>query len=137
MADADADAETEEAPNEAADHQNDAESRNQELMSYCMALEEEQRHMLENQRQLPGPFDSVLSYKEADVGNLCINSEELNRRFAEVAMDDDDENPLVGVNYDEVYSYRTRQAACKATDQPAKCRKVSLTRQHLGASQGS
>ena len=116
MADADADAETEEAANKAAGHQDNADSRNQQLMSYCMALEEEQRHLLENQRQLLGPFDSVLSYKEADVGNLCINGEELDRRFAEMAMDNNNENPLVGVNYDEVYSYRTRQAAHKATD---------------------
>ena len=137
MADADTDAETEEAANEAAEHQDDAESRNQELMSYCMALEEAQRHMLENQRQLPGLFDSVLDYEEADVGNLCIDSEELDRQFAEVAMDDDDESPLVGINYDELYSYRTRQAARKTTDRPAKRRKVSSTRQHLGASQGA
>ena len=49
MADADTDAKTEEAANEAAEHQDDAESRNQELMSYCMALKEAQRHMLEDQ----------------------------------------------------------------------------------------
>ena len=72
--------------------------------------------MLEDQRQLPGLFDSVLDYEAADVGNLCIDSDELNRQFAEVAMDDDDESPLVGVNYDELYSYRTRQAARKTTD---------------------
>ena len=127
MADADADAETEEAANKAAGHQDDAESCNQQLMSYCMALEEEQRHMLKNQRQLPGLFDSVLSYEEADVGNLCINSEELDQQFAEMAMDNDDENPLVGINYDEVYSYCTRQAACKTTDRPVKRHKVSST----------
>ena len=62
MADADTDAETEEAANKAAEHQDDAESRNQELMSYCMALEEAQRHMLNDQRQLPGMFESVLDY---------------------------------------------------------------------------
>ena len=43
------DAETEEATNKAADHQDDAESCNQQLMSYCMALEEEQKYLLKNQ----------------------------------------------------------------------------------------
>ena len=102
---ADEDAETEEAANEAADHQDDAESRNQQLMGYCLALEEEQKYLLENQRQLPGPFDSVLSYNEADVGSLCIDSEELDWQFAEMAMEDNNESPLKGINYDELYSF--------------------------------
>ena len=116
MADADADAETEEAANEAADHQDDAESRNQQLMGYCLALEEEQKYLLENQQQLPGLFNSVLSYNEADVSSLCINSEELDQQFAEMAMEDNDKSPLKGVNYNELYSFCTRQAACKSTD---------------------
>jgi len=65
----------------------------------------------------------------------------MDRRFAEMAVHDDDENPFGvvdgEVNYDELYSFRTRQTARKTTDRPAKRRKVSSTRQHLGASQGA
>ncbi len=65
----------------------------------------------------------------------------MDRQFAEMAVQDDDENPFGVVNreinYDELYSFCTRQAARKTTDQPAKHRKVSSTRQHLGASQGA
>ena len=65
----------------------------------------------------------------------------MDRRFAEMAVQDDDENPFGVVdgeiNYDELYSFRTRQTARKTTDRPAKRRKVSSTRQHLGASQGA
>ena len=113
---ADENAETEEAANEAADHQDDVESQNQQLMRYCLALEEEQKYLLENQRQLPGLFDSVLSYDEADVSSLCIDSEELDWQFAEMAMEDNDKNPLKGISFDELYSYHTRQTACKSTD---------------------
>ena len=62
MVDADTDAETEEAANEMAKHHNNAESRYQELLSYSMALEETQRHMLNDQQQLLGMFKSVLDY---------------------------------------------------------------------------
>ena len=96
---ADENVETDEAANEAADQQDDAESGRQQLMDYCLALEEEQKWLLYNQRQLLSPFDSVLSYNEADVGNLCIDSEELDRHFAELAMEDNDEGPLTGINY--------------------------------------
>ena len=116
MVDADTDTKTEEAANETAEHHDDAESRYQELLSYSMALEETQRYMLDDQRRLPGMFESVLDYQAADIGNLCIDSDELDRRFAEVAMDDDDENPFGGIDYDELYSYCTRQTAHKTTD---------------------
>ena len=62
MVDAETDAETEEAANETAEHHDDAESHYQELLSYSMALEETQRHMLDDQRQLLGMFESVLDY---------------------------------------------------------------------------
>ena len=76
---------------------------------------------------MPGPFDSVLSYNEADVSSLCIDSEELDQQFAEMAMEDNNKSPLKGVNYNELYSFHTRQATHKSTDQPAKRHKVSST----------
>ena len=61
---ADDNAKTDEAANKADDQQDDAESDRQELINYCLALEEERR-WLSMQGQLLSLFDSVL--KEADV----------------------------------------------------------------------
>ena len=89
------------------------------------------------QGQLLSYTDSVLSYKEADVGMLAIDSDKLDRQFAQMATEDNDECPLTGINYNDLYSYCTKQTAWKITDKPAKRRKLSTTCRHLGASQGA
>ena len=105
-------------------------------MDYCLALEEE-KEFLRSQFTLPSMFDSVLSKQEVDLGNICVETEELSRQFAAMATDDDGEGPLTGINFDELYNFCTRQAACKSTERPAKRRKVDSSQQCLGASQGA
>ena len=113
---ADDSTETNEAANEATEQQDDVEDDKQrQLMDYCLALEEEKEY-LRSHYMLPLMFDSVLSKQEVDLGNICVETEELNRQFAAMATDDNDEGPLTGIDFNELYSFCTRQAARKSTD---------------------
>ena len=71
------------------------------------------------------------------MSQVLMRTQELSHEFAAMATDNNDEGPLTGINYDKLYSYHTRQTACKSTQQSAKCRKADSSRQRLGVSQGA
>ena len=89
------------------------------------------------QGQLPSMTDSVLNYNDMDVGMLAVADEELTQEYAAMAEEENDKGPLTGINYRELYSFRTRQATRKLTDQPAKRCRLSTSRSVLGASRGA
>ena len=78
--------------------------------------------------------DSVLNNNNMDVSMLAVTEEELTQEYVAMVEEDNDEGPLTGINWRELYSFRTRQAAQKLTDWPAKRRRLSTSHRVLSAS---
>ena len=102
--------EAEDAANEVTEEEDQVKLKHEQeqLISYCLALEENER-LREQQSHLPGILDLVVEPNTVDMGMLMIEDIKLDHQFAEIAMNDNDENLLAGIDFNDLYWYHTRQ----------------------------
>ena len=91
--------------------------------------------MLESQQiLLPMMTDSVLDKNSVHVSMLAVDSDEIIRDYAVMAEEDNNEGPLSGISWRDLYSFRTKQAARKIKDWLAKRHRLGISHGGLSAS---